>query len=354
MEITRRQVLASTALGAAAAPLVLAASAGTARAATPAASLQLQDELLLGVVFEDPTLAAARLKFTDSAGSVSWRIIERSAHGKDGELATASDPVAISAEMGAVELDPAHVGRARLGAVDGKTSLFAPQRRSTGSGTVDFLGIPVVSRSMWGADESLMQWSPEFSPTQILTVHHSVIAPKADDVASTVRAIYQLHAVTNDWGDIGYHLLIGPDGTVFAGRSTGNDRQPVFQSAVRHGQVPSGVTAAHSGGFNTGNIGICVLGDFTTKQPTAAAYDSLLNVLARLCHAVQLNPLRGVWPIPPVAYQNPVSGEKKPNPAISRHRDWNTTECPGNAFATRFDLLRPETTLRMAMLGLLV
>lgn len=309
---------------------------------------------MFGVRFEDPTLATARLKFVDSAGTVVWRVVGRSTHGKDGEPVTASDPLALPANLRSVELDPAHAGRAQLSTVDGKLSPFAAQRSRASQGSNNLLGFPVVSRSAWGADESLMTWAPQsFSPAQILTVHHSATATKAADAASTVRAIYRYHAVSNGWGDIGYQLLIGPDGTVFAGRSTGNDQLPVFQAPPVEGQIPASVTAAHSGGMNSGNIGICLLGDFTSKLPTAAASASLVNVLAHLCHAVQLNPMSGVGPFPPVAYVNPVSGARKDNPAISRHRDWNVTECPGNAFAPWFDVLRTKTKLKMAVLGLL-
>lgn len=355
MKITRRQALLGSALGIAAAPAVLVAASGAAQAASPSVlnREQVRGKLLAGVVFEDATLAAARLKFIDSAGTVTWRVIGRSGHGKDGVTITTSDPFMLPENVHSVELDPGFEGRARLGAVEGTLSPSAGLRRSASNGTIDFLGSPVVPRSAWGADESLMTWAPQdFSPTQILTVHHSAMVTDTKDVASTVRGIYKYHAVTNGWGDIGYQLLIGPDGTVFAGRSTGSDQRPVFQAPPVRGQLPASVTAAHSGGFNTGNIGICVLGDFTSKGPTPLAFESLVNMLARLCQVAQLNPLSGLKPFPLVDYRNPVNGAAKENPAISRHRDWNSTECPGNTFAEWFGQVRMATKARMVGLRL--
>ena len=63
---------------------------------------------------------------------------------------------------------------------------------------------------------------------QTLTVHHTVTANTDPDPAATVRAIYFFHCITEDFGDIGYHLLIDQAGTVYEGRYSGPDPVPVF------------------------------------------------------------------------------------------------------------------------------
>ena len=96
-------------------------------------------------------------------------------------------------------------------------------------------GLTYLSRAGWGADESLRfepdgteKFPPAFFDVQTLTVHHTVTANSDPDPAATVRAIYFFQCITEDFGDIGYHLLIDQAGTVYEGRYSGPDPLPVF------------------------------------------------------------------------------------------------------------------------------
>ncbi len=127
-----------------------------------------------------------------------------------------------------------------------------------GANVID--GLRVVSRREWGANEALMGWTPRFTRAQLITVHHTAMATTANgDYAANVRSIYGFHASSANggrgWGDIGYHLLIAPDGTVFQGRSTGMEGQAVFQPGSLGG-TPMSVTAGHVYNANNGNIGV--------------------------------------------------------------------------------------------------
>ncbi|MET9844438.1 peptidoglycan recognition family protein [Streptomyces ossamyceticus] len=196
-------------------------------------------------------------------------------------------------------------------------------------------GVEYLSRAAWGADEKLRfkadgtENSPTaFYPFQTLTVHHTAMANDDPDPAATVRAIYQLHAVTNDWGDIGYHFLIDEEGRIYEGRYSGDDGMPAHD---KDGKV---VTAFHVGGFNSGNLGIALLGTFTEqgpKEPAREALTRLVRVLVRL---------HGVDPQARVTYTNPVNGVQKEVPEISGHRDWMATECPGAVMYQELDRLR--------------
>lgn len=218
------------------------------------------------------------------------------------------------------------------------------------SGAVPFLGLPVIPRSRWAAGEQLRAPEPlEFSPAQLLTVHHSALAVGADPAAA-VREAYHLHVDTNGWDDIGYQLLIGPEGTVFAGRSTGDDASPVFEAGRRpttsvRPPMARVVTGAHARGYNQGNIGICLLGDFTRRQPPAPQRAALVELLAALCTRLRLDPLGTL------EYHSPSSGERRQARSISMHRDWNDTECPGNAFAPMLGGVRRRVAAVMAQHG---
>lgn len=191
-------------------------------------------------------------------------------------------------------------------------------------------GVQYLSRPAWGADESKRYKdgkvnSPEtYYPLQTITVHHTD-TPNADpDPAATVRGIYEFHAITNDWGDIGYHFLIDEAGTLYEGRYSGDDGIPAFD--------PKGnlVTAFHTAGFNSGNLGIALLGNLTGQPPTDAAKASLIRLIKVITR------FKGLDPQAQVTFVNPVNGVTKDVNTISGHRDWLQTDCPGQ---TMYDLL---------------
>jgi hypothetical protein len=203
--------------------------------------------------------------------------------------------------------------------------------------------VTYLSRSAWGADESLRfsgsteTWPLEWFPGQALTVHHTAGINGDPDPAATVRAIYYDQCINKGWGDIGYHLLIDEAGRVYEGRVSGNDKFPVFGP----GSQPLVNTAGHAETFNSGNIGVCLLGNFTDTGPTTAARDALTTVLASLAQLLWINP------VGTVDYVNPVNGNTNTVRGVSGHRDWNPTQCPGNTFYPGFEDLRNSVAAKL-------
>ncbi|MFJ3671041.1 peptidoglycan recognition family protein [Streptomyces sp. NPDC090106] len=183
-------------------------------------------------------------------------------------------------------------------------------------------------RADWGADEAKRltadgrESSPtRFTPVQAITVHHTA-TPVDDpdpDPAATVRAIYEQHAVSNDWGNIGYNFLIDRQDVIYECRFSGNDGIPA------HNADDEVVTAFHTFGFNPGNIGIALLGDFNKAKPSPRMRDSLVRLTASLAARHKLDPLAGV------TYLSPTSGKSTDGPSLGGHQDWTSTECPGTA-----------------------
>jgi hypothetical protein len=205
----------------------------------------------------------------------------------------------------------------------------------------DAYDIEYVSRAAWGADETKRfksdgaENSPAvYHPAQAMTVHHTDTANDDPDPAATVRAIYDHHAVVNDWGDIGYHFLIDESGRIYEGRWSGDDGLPAHD---RQGRV---VTGFHVAGFNSGNIGIALLGSLVDRPPTDAAESALVRLVAAMSR------FHGFDPQARVAYSNPVNGEKREVTTLGGHRDWMRTGCPGGTMYARLPALREASAQR--------
>ncbi|MET9226732.1 peptidoglycan recognition family protein [Lentzea sp. NPDC003310] len=266
----------------------------------------------------------ARLRTRTAAGWGRWRTLDGCGGGRDADGRPAS-LTALPAGVLEYELDlPAAARVSELDVVSGP----AGERVAPVAVEAPY---PYLPRHVWGADESLRftengedRYPQEHFPVQALTVHHTALTASSDPAAD-LRAIYYDHTVSRGWGDIGYHLLIDPAGQVYEGRYTGEDDVPVFAGRRSDGR-PHVVSAAHVGGFNAGNIGVCLLGDLTSGIPSDAARRSLVTVLAALVEECGLDPLGRT------EYVNPVGGATKAVDTISGHRDWNSTQCPGNSF----------------------
>jgi hypothetical protein len=205
----------------------------------------------------------------------------------------------------------------------------------------------VIPRGGWGADESLRFdssgkeiWPPAFWPIQKLIVHHTDTQNGDPDPAATVRSIYYYHAVTQGWGDIGYNFLIDESGRIYEGRHS-RDYAP-GQTPTGQDAAGRGVTGAHAQGFNSGTVGVALLGTLTSRDATPAARDALERLLAWEAYST------GIDPEASSTYVNPVSGQQATFPNIAGHRDVGATECPGSVFYSTLPALRSDVDARVA------
>ncbi len=176
----------------------------------------------------------------------------------------------------------------------------------------------IVSRAGWGADESLVREAPSYADRLAFSVvHHtagSMPSSRAQS-AAIVRGILVYHVRSNGWNDIGYNFLVDPFGQVFEGRAGG---------------VTRNVVGAHAQGFNTGSVGVSVLGtyDDSTISPEArAAVADLLSWRLDLAH---VDPVSRLTRISAGSPKYPAGTSATLN-AVSGHRDVGLTACPGTA-----------------------
>jgi hypothetical protein len=175
----------------------------------------------------------------------------------------------------------------------------------------------IVPRSGWNADEKIRRGNPSFAPAiRLALVHHTAGANgyTAAQSPSIVRAIQLYHVKGNGWNDIGYNFLVDRFGTVFEGRYGGSERN---------------VVGAHAEGFNTGSVGVAVLGEYSSLAVAAKARDSLARLLAWRLDVAHVDPATTL---------SFISGGNARFPAglpvflrtVSGHRDTGFTDCPGN------------------------
>ena len=143
---------------------------------------------------------------------------------------------------------------------------------STAPGATPVAPLPgLVRRGSWAKAPPIVSRLNRIDrPFSEFTIHHSDTTHRPGP-----EGIRRAHVDGERYGDVGYHFLIGPDGTVWEGRS------------LRY-------QGAHAGeGRNEGKLGICLLGDFEEARPTRAALDSLERLVRHLSAELDI-PLRSV------------------------------------------------------------
>lgn len=205
-------------------------------------------------------------------------------------------------------------------AADG--SLGAPEIQDTADAA---LAMPdVYSRAQWGADESKRTWAPEYASTvRAATLHHTASSNNytADEVPAILRGFYHLHAVTNGWGDIGYHVLVDKFGRRWEGRAGG---------------LASTVIGAHAGGYNTGTFGVSMIGNYDVVDTPQVMVDSVAAIIAWKFSLYGIDP-RGT---------TTVSGRVLNT--IHGHRDTKATACPGRYGYARLPEIRDRVAAALA------
>jgi hypothetical protein len=183
--------------------------------------------------------------------------------------------------------------------------------------TLQMTGSPaIITRQAWGANEAIRRDSPTIARTLTTAiVHHTAGAEPRTPAqsAAIVRGIYLYHVRGNGWDDVGYNFLVDRFGQVFEGR---------------YGGVERNVVGAHAQGFNTGSVGISLIGNYERRKPTAAARSALIRLLAWRLDVAHIDPRSSV---PVLSGGNPKYRKGVPLflRAVSGHRDTGFTSCPG-------------------------
>jgi hypothetical protein len=283
--------------------------------------------------------------------------VELHAEGADDADATASDdgrlytdPFALGASATGYELTLppglADLDLHFIREVPGAPAPTLDRAELTPSGAAD--GIPgpdgVRSRASWGARErkysgvcasgSHAEGLGCVADSGVVNavVHHTVNSNtySAESVPAMLRSIQAFHMDVRGWDDIGYNVVVDRFGTIWEARAGGFDRA---------------VVGGHVAGFNTGSVGVSVLGTFDSSAPSAAALEGVARVIAWKFAQRNIDPLGSTVLVSRGGDIHP-PGEQVPMANISGHRDLGQTGCPGQLLYARL----PEIRQRVAEL----
>ncbi len=272
---------------------------------------------------------AGATAFTDAVWTGSARFVQvAAAKGAEG------GPSALTG-VRLVAIDPSESGgiAARLGGAARRLAATVAGVSFDAPASAAAAAPVIVTRSGWGADESLRNAAPSYSPVKMAFVHHTAGSNlySRDDAPALVRGIYAYHTRSLHWNDIAYNFLVDRFGTIYEGR---------------YGGVSRGVVGAHVYGFNTGSTGVSVMGTFSEEAPPAEAVAALQRLLAWKLAVHGLDP-QGTATLTCGAADKYAAGASVTFPVIAGHRQANSTECPGAALYGLLPSVRANVARRV-------
>jgi hypothetical protein len=290
-------------------------------------------------------MGSVRLRSHNAAGWSSWVDL-------DGDPTEAPDGPA----PGRVTVGPVWVGpgtdrvglQVETGALtDLQLDALDVEHTASGAGGIATAGAAVgepgmISRASWGAQPWASstpgcEGGPQTAKLRDAIVHHTVNtnAYTPDQAFDLVRGIQAEHININGWCDIAYNFLVDRFGRVFEGRAGGAD-QPVI--------------GGHARGFNTGSVGIALLGQYqpgaspTSDGVSVAQRSTLRDVIAWkfALGGIDARDTISVTSLCDGSGCKYPSGQAVTLPTILGHRDVSLTACPGDNAMAWLPWLRTE------------
>lgn len=176
----------------------------------------------------------------------------------------------------------------------------------------------IVPRASWGARAVLPRETEPLGKPTLITLHHTADrrppGPTYADTMGQMRAYQNAHQARK-WADIGYHFVIDKAGRVVEGR-------------------PLHLKGAHAGSTaaNERNVGIAMIGNFQTGQPTAKQLSALEGLVKWLCAEYDI-PTKRIY----------THHEIKDWPGVQ-----GATNCPGRNFDAHYTRLKKSVAAALA------
>ncbi len=181
------------------------------------------------------------------------------------------------------------------------------------------VAMPTISScAAWGAQPPTSAISiNNYRPTKIL-IHHTATANSTDysqaHAFALSRSIQQSH-FSRGWIDTGQHFTVSRGGYITEGR---------HRTLETLAGKTTFVLGSHCTGQNSTALGIENEGTYTSTTPPSAQWNKLVDLCAYLCQSYAI-----------------------PSSALYGHRDFLSTECPGNSFYAQLPSLRSAVAAKL-------
>lgn len=173
----------------------------------------------------------------------------------------------------------------------------------------------INSRASWGARAP--KGSASVAPAlKLAVVHHTASSNNysSGQVAGILRSIQAYHMDSNGWSDIGYNFLVDRFGGIWEGRAGGTTRA---------------VVGAHARGFNTGSVGVSVIGNYVGLNTTATINEAISKIVGYRLQVDYVTPTSRVN-FTSLGSTTIPAGRVVNLPRVIGHRDVGATSCPGS------------------------
>ncbi|WP_309134393.1 DUF4214 domain-containing protein [Cellulomonas sp.] len=251
------------------------------------------------------------------AGTADARAAERRA-GTDPLWVGEADAVQVALPLDA---EPTDLSLALVSSPAEEAADVAPAAMRTGgamvTAAVTAASAPRVIRgSEWGSAGQICR--PDVASSLVgAVVHHTA---GSNGYATVGQAMQQIrndqayHQRSRGWCDLGYNFVVDKWGNIYEGRAGSLDRA---------------VIGVHAGGFNTGTVGVAMLGTYDAA-PSAATQQAVGSIIGWRLGAYGVNPGATMSYYTGNGENSRFKNQWVTLPRVIGHRDTAFTSCPGN------------------------
>ena len=195
--------------------------------------------------------------------------------------------------------------------IDVQTTSF-----STGQLAAADPAVRVISRAEWGARDQVC--TPDVASRLVgAVVHHTAGSNNYATVAEAMQQIrndQRYHIESRGWCDLGYNFVVDKWGNIYEGRAR---------------SLTQPVVGVHAGGFNTGTVGVSMLGTYGVA-PSAATQQAVAQIIGWRLDFYGVNPTGSMVYHTGSGENSKFQDQDVSLPRVFGHRDVAYTACPGD------------------------
>ncbi|HEY8721629.1 DUF4214 domain-containing protein [Pengzhenrongella sp.] len=179
------------------------------------------------------------------------------------------------------------------------------------------VGAPkIITRAEWGAPAQVCL--PDVASKLVgAALHHTADSNAYTTVSQAMQQIRNdavYHINVRGWCDIGYNFLVDKWGNIYEGRAN---------------SMTQAVIGVHAGGFNTGTVGVALLGTYDVR-PSPEAQAAAARIIGWRLGAYGIDPRGSMVYYTGAGENSRFLNQNVTLPRVFGHRDVAFTECPGN------------------------